>query len=113
MELLNLSVDIFSSKLEKTPTDHLNYQRMMIKSLVNIEHRHDHNILWLQLNEVIDDNNDDQDAHENHHDHDHCYHLHLEINLCFEGFIVDHTGEHVKSVPMLIFSMTTTAFTMT
>ena len=41
-----------------------------------------------------------------------CYNLYLEINFRFEGFIVDHTGESVKSVPMLIFSMTT-AFTIT
>ena len=51
------------------------------------------------------------DGHEHHHDRIHCYHLYLEINLRFEGFIVDHTGEPVKSVPM-IFSMTT-AFTIT
>ena len=37
--------------------------------------------------------------------------IHLEINLCFEGFIVDHTGENVKSLPMLIFSMAKTAYT--
>ena len=52
------------------------------------------------------------DGHEHHHDRIHCYYLYLEINLRFEGFIVDHTGEPVKSVPMLIFSMTT-AFTIT
>ena len=46
------------------------------------------------------DDNNDQDPHEHHHDHDHhCYHLHLVINLRFEGFIVNHTGEHVKSLP--------------
>ena len=40
------------------------------------------------------DDINDQDPHEHHHDH-----LHLVINHCFEGFIVNHTGKHVESLP--------------
>ena len=49
--------------------------------------------------DVDDDHNNDRDPHEHHHDHHHNDHLHLEINHCFECFIVNHTGEHVESLP--------------